>query len=546
MTATRPTMHRRQFLGLLGTASLGLLAACTSAPASAPAQSAAQPTAAAPAAPTQVAAGKASAAATSGGTLTIGQDVEPVGLDPHLSPAWASQNVFEHVYEPLLRFDADGKLQPGLAVKWEQPDSRTYIFELRQGVKFHNGRDFTAEDVAYNFARQADPKLGGVNKNVYEVVEKSEVLDPHKIKVTLKDVSAPFINVLGSPLQGSIVPQEGGDLKTHPIGTGPFKFVEAVSGSHVKLEKNAQYWDTGKPLLDSIVFKIIKDEQSRVDATRTGEVDMTWVANPVVAKAVQGDATVRVIGGNFNKPVPLYINNTVKQFGDKRVRQAVSLALNRQEMFQTNVLGFGTLSTAVPPVDKFWVLPDTDKLPYYQQDVQRAKQLLADAGYAGGFKVTIHVPAPFPLHIADGELTQGYLKAIGVDAVLARTEWGQHLDDLKNRKYELLVTGGKPFADPDSYFYPDMHSKSPNNQTGYANPELDKLLDKGRATLDPAERQKIYWDAQRLIAEEVPMIWLYSEPVRIEIVKARVQGGYRGIDKFLSRYPQLNEVRIEA
>ena len=470
-----------------------------------------------------------------GGILRIGQDREPVGFDPVTSPAWSSQNMYELVFETMLRFDEEGKLAPGLIVEWESPNDTTHILKLRQGVTFHNGRPMTAKDVKFSIERFQDSDAGSLHSALYSSIESMEVIDDSTLKLNLNAVDAGLLYSFASPFQNAVFPMGDIDHKVSPVGTGPFKFEKYTPGVGVSLLKNENYWDAPMPYLDGIEFQFLPDEAARLSAMMAKQIDMTWVPTPAVAaQAVKGTDLV-LLAETYNKPVCLYLNNTKKPFDDVRVRRAISLALNRQEFVDTVALGHGSYgTTAVPPSDPFWLVPNAESLPYYKQDVAKAKALLVEAGFPNGFEVEVQTSG-LPTHVMDAELVQGYLAEIGINAKISVLESAQRFANLRDRTYSMSIGGGRPYADPDAYWYSDFHSSNKDtSHIGYSDPQLDKLLDNARQTTDPTARQKLYYDVQQLIADQVAMIWPYALPVRTELLQPYVKG-YKGIDKFYGR-----------
>jgi peptide/nickel transport system substrate-binding protein len=443
--------------------------------------------------------------------------------------------MYELIFETMLRFDEDGRLAPGLIEKWESPDDQTYILKLRQGVKFHNGKPMVAEDVKFSIERLQDSKGGSLHGALYSSIDSMDIIDDHTLKLNLNTVDAGLLNIFASPFQNAVFPKGNIDHKSSPVGTGPFKFVKYTPGVSVSLTRNDNYWNKPLPYLDGIEFLFLPDESARLAAMNAKQIDMTWVPTPAVAAQASQGTDLVLLGKSYNKPVCMYINNTKKPFDDVRVRRALSLALNRQEIVDTVAMGRGSVATtAVPPSDPLWLVPDAGSLPYYKQDVEKAKALLADAGYPNGFEVEIQTSG-LATHVMDSELIKGYLEAIGIKAKIAVLESAKRFANLRGRTYQISIGGGRPNADPGAYWYPDFHSANAStSRIGYSDPKLDKLLDDARKTTDVEARRKLYFEIQRQIADQVAMIWPYVLPVRTELVQPYVKG-YKGIDKFYGR-----------
>ena len=216
-----------------------------------------------------------------GGWLKVATDDTAIGLDPHLSITNSTFTFTEHVYDTLLRFNYKGQLEPSLAVSWKQPNSTTYIFNLRKGVKFHNGRDMTADDVVYSFKRILDPKTGSPSASTFETIKSIEAVDKYTVKVILSKTMPGFLSYCAFVRNSAIVPKEEvekrGTLQKDMIGTGPFKLKEYRHGSGATFVRNDQYWEAGLPYIDGFDFIVIKDDASRLAGIRKGTLDIGWL-----------------------------------------------------------------------------------------------------------------------------------------------------------------------------------------------------------------------------------------------------------------------------
>jgi peptide/nickel transport system substrate-binding protein len=465
-----------------------------------------------------------------GGTLTIGNDEDSVGLDPHLSVAFASSNYFEHVYSGLLRFNAKMELEGELAASWEVPDPRTYVFKLRKGVKFHNGRELTAADVKYSIDRIRDPQNGSVLRSVYAAVERVETPDPSTVMLKLSNPNAALLGMLATRAS-YVVPKEEvekhGTLQKVAVGTGPFKLVEHVAGSHTRFVRHDQYFESGLPYLDGFTIQVIKDESSRLAALRKGTVDVTWI------KATEVEELARKEKGIVSADTPearhlyVWLNTRQVPFNNVKLRQAVAAALNRQEIIDTVLLGRGKLTAALPPATVPFVLSpaETAALPFYKQDIALAKKLMAEGGQPNGFEFTLKTSSHSPDYVPAAQVMQRQLAQAGIKAKIEQVEWGALLN--------LARTGGDFHAvafariwypDPEGYTYDTLHSKGSFNVGGYSNPASDRMLEEQRATVDVGKRVAIWKDLQRLWAQEAPILWPYAMRTRFNAWRPHVKG----------------------
>jgi peptide/nickel transport system substrate-binding protein len=551
-------LTRRSALRLFaGTVGLGVLAACaptpprndpkpaaTSAPAAAqkPADSPATAAPAAPAAPKPTDAPKPAAQATAqtqpaaaapavvkrGGTLIVGQDVGPVSLDPILTTAHPAAQIYEHLYSTLVQPDPEtGKIVPDLAESWEVPDPKTHIFKLRQDVKFHSGRTLTAEDVKYSFERLLDPKYNAPIKAYVGPIDTIEVLSEYSIKFTHKEVYAPFLNAVADRRPIGIVDREtveknDGKLSAVSNGTGPFKLVEYIPDNKIVMERHASYHEKDWPLLDGIEFRIIPDEQSRIAAIRSGEVHLTTLKDPRTAALVAADPNIVLhkISSLLREGTP--VNMQREPLGDVRVRQAISYALNRQEMVDTVLGGQGEVSGVFPPLEREWALPMTpENFPSWFHDLEKSRALLKEAGKADGFKLSITVSSAFAPEVATAQLMQSQLKKVNIDVEVRVLEFGALLQAQRELNFDLLLSLNSGRPDPHQYIGTIMRTGEAQNYGKYSNPKADELLSRGHQTLDVAERKQIYAETQRIYANDVPYYHMFVinsiDPARKEV-----------------------------
>ena len=470
MTDARRWMTRREALRTIAVTAAGLgaslLAACApsapvpAAPATTPpasgqaapaatsapaptAAGAAKPGAVAPAAttaPTAPAATSAPAVAAKpsgvqGGKLVIGQEADPVSLDVSKVPNFSSVQAIEHIYESLATFDENMKVQPALAESWEIPDPTTYIFHLRKGVKWHNGREFVASDVAYWYQRMMDPATAAPYKSSFAPIAKVDIVDQYTVKMTSSKPYASLLDVLAS-LRGSAIPnketvEQYGDLATHAVGTGPYKLAEYVPGDFVRYTRNPDYWDKGLPYIDEIILKLMVDEDQRIAALRAGP-DSHGLAQRDRCQRIANETSFSVVRSPKAAEEHILINSQKKPFDDVRVRKAISMSLDRNAFITKAVQGAGTLPGPIPTGFGDWFIPP-EQLPY-KQDIEGAKKLLAEAGVGSGFTATIKATATFPEMSANAIELKNQLQAVGIQVNIAQMEWGELLKDHRRRQ----------------------------------------------------------------------------------------------------------------
>jgi len=467
-----------------------------------------------------------------GGTLLAAQQVDPVSLDPHTNSNFSAMQGYEHIYESLTGYDEKTNLVPALAEKWEiQNGGRTYVFHLRAGVKFHNGQAMTADDVKYSIDRVLDPRTASPWRSWFDLVQEVRIVDPLTIQVNLKD---PYPGLLGSfagMRASGIMPKglaERENLKIKATGTGPFKLVEFVPQDHITYARNPDYWDKPLPYLDGMVFKVLTEDNARVAALRAGQIQYSYL-EPQGAEQVKGIPGITVLKSP-NAWVSLhYINVSRKPLSDARVRKAIRMAVDTNEVIQKAVFGQGVPSGPVPTGYGDWYL-DPKALPYLRPDVEGAKKLLAEAGYATGFKIEIKCSPQYPEFVATTLVVQESLRKIGVDVQVVQQEWGTFVRDHNTELQTKGREGGEIFAsantfrpDPDGYIYPYFHSAGTINDGGFSDPALDPLMRQARSIANHDQRKSLYRQIQRALLEESPNWWWYAK-FNIEAITSRVQG----------------------
>lgn len=440
--------------------------------------------------------------------LVIAADQDPVGFDPHKVPAASSGRIYALVYDSLTTMDPEFNVKPGLADKWETlDDGKTIKFQLHPGVKFHNGREMTSDDVKFSFERILDPKTGAVGKSYFTSIDKIETPDKNTVMFKLKTPDSAFLANVSSPF-ASIVAKEVSDLNKEAVGTGPFKLDKSEQGQYVLLKKNPDYFKQGLPKADSIKFTIMKDEAARLAAIRGGQVDLTTVSADS-AKLLENTKNVAVKNYQSMEYSYLGINVKKKPFDDPRVRQAISYAVDRNAIVQTVWKGQAALTGPIAPAQKAWAL-DANSFPSYKRDVEKAKQLLKEAGYADGFKTVIQTASTYPDMIETAQVIQQQLKEAGINADINQLEWGTYINTWKSKDMTLFVGRNTSGTDPDRSMRFFFSTTGSANVWNYSNPDYDKLVQKALETTDPAERKKVYEDAQKMLIQDSPNLFLAS------------------------------------
>jgi peptide/nickel transport system substrate-binding protein len=490
--------------------------------------------------PLALALGGGSATAQPAGTLVVGLVAEPVNLDPAQVTDFNSNRVGRRIVEPLVTFaEETTQIVPGLAESWTvSPDGLQYTFKLRKGVKFHDGTPFNADAVKFAFERQINPehpfnKLGkypfaGFNFGTLKTVE---VVDDHTVQFVMKEPRASFLTILAGAAATIVSPTAvrkwGADYPNHPAGTGPFRFVSWDRGQRIVLEKNPDYWKFPVKV-DRVIFRPIVEDQARLTELLTGNLDLAVNLPPDFIAQLENDPRVTVLRGQGAHVWYLGINNQKKPFDDKRVRQAMNYAVNKEAIVRDVLKGTGLVS-AGPVLPGTWGAEAGLKpFPY---DPDRARKLLAEAGHAGGLATTLWVPesgSGMQSPVAMATVIQSNLKAVGITVGLQTMEWGAFLAKLRTKEQELFaLSWAAGNEDPDLVMYPLLHSSqwTPNgpNRALYKNPKFDDLLQQARLLTDPAKRAELYRQAQRLLVDDPPWIFIDHE-IQVGALSKRVQG----------------------
>lgn len=446
------------------------------------------------------------AASDASGELIYARSVEAVGLDPAMVTSSSSFELIAAVYETLVIFDEEGQPQPWLAESWEMPDDTTYVFTLREGVTFHNGQPMTADDVVFTYERMMDPDVGSPWASQFEPVESVEATDERTVTFNLKETYGPFLAPLASGY-GAIVPaDESLDLQTTMVGTGAFKLQEYSQDIETRLAAHEEYWQEGQPKLANVTYRILPDESARVAAIRTGEIHLTSLVDPVSIDSVRNSEGVEVIDQETTDYYLLGLNTKVAPFDDPKVRQALSLAIDRQAIIDSVFFGQGQVTGPLVPTLGDWASPIED-LPNYSVDLDAARALLEEAGQSDlSFSITVGADRQDFVNIA--LVIQDQLKEIGVTAELDQVEWGTFIDKWVARDFQSFVSFNGSGNDPDRALYPALYTDGSVNAFQFSDPELDELLDMGRSLSDHEERKAAYQEAEQLIAEQAPLIFI--------------------------------------
>ena len=473
-----------------------------------------------------------------GGTLVYGRGADSVGLDPINVTDGESIRVTHNVFETLLEYDQNLELQPKLATEYSSSeDGLTWTFKLREGVKFHDGTDFNAEAVVFNFDRWMDPEnpyhqgdfayypflYGGFKGDENHLIEHVKATGDHELEIKLKRKTAPFLSYLAISMFGIASPaaieKHGEKLNENPVGTGPFMFEEWSRNNTITLAKNPEYWMEGKPYLDKVIFQVIPENAARLNALQTGEIDVLDGMNATDTTIVEDTAGLELLKRPSFNIGYMALNTEKEPFNNPLVRQAINMAIDKDKIVDAFYNGLAETATSpLPP--SLWGYDDS--LEKYEYNVEEAKKLLKEAGFENGFKTKLHTmsnPRPYlpePMKIA--EAIQSDLAKVGIEAEIVSMEWATYLEDTKAGAHEMAMYGWTGvMADPDNFLYPNLSKTNATvpaqNIAFYKSDEFTALITEARETLDQDKRIELYKQAQQLFQKDAPWVMLaYTTP----------------------------------
>lgn len=447
--------------------------------------------------------------------LVVGVVLEPPHLDPTAGAAAAiDEVVYANVFEGLTRIGSKGEVLPDLAESWTvSEDGKVYTFKLHSGVKFHDGTDFDAGDVKFSLDRARAADSTNAQKGLFEAIENVEVVDPATVKVTLKRPQGSFLYNMGWGDAVIVAPETAGTNKEKPVGTGPFKFDSWARGSAIKLVKADHYW--GDPVaLDKVEFRVIPDASAAIPAMLSGDVQ-AFPNMPVGdgLSQLESDPRFKVVIGSTEGETILAMNNKKPPFDNLKVRQAISHVLDRKAIIDGASNGLGTpIGSHFAPHNPAYV----DLTGTYPHDVAKAKELLKEAGFENGFKTTLKLPPP-PYARDGGQIIASELREIGIDAEIVPLEWADWLKQVfTDKDYDMTIVSHTEPNDIDIYARKDYYFN-------YNNPAFDKVIEELNLTSDEAKRKELYGEAQKILAQDAPVGFLFELP-KIGVWDAKLEG----------------------
>lgn len=475
---------------------------------------------------TSEAAGESSEAETSntlsegtpvpGGSVVYGMTQDLASLDPHVDTDAGTRDVVFNLYEGLVKPTSDGGFIAAVASDYTiSDDAKTYTFTLRDGITFHDGTPVTIEDVKYSIDRYAE--IQGESSAFSSLVDSVEVQDDKTLVVNLKESYSEFLPMMTI----AIIPQSNEDPAGNPIGTGPFKYVSYTPGQNLELEKYGGYWQEGVPSLDSVEFKFIADVDTAFVELQAGTIDILKYLTSAQAETLGDD--YNIVQGSMNLVHAMYLNSAYEPLSKTEVRQALCYAVDRDAINnfifggKSHIIG----SHMIPAMSKYYE-PEAETV--YSYDPEKAKELLADAGYADGFDLEITVPSSYSQHVDSAQIIADELSQVGINVTLNQVEWSTWLQDVyKGGNFQATVIGFDGTLAPSDWLKKYVTDDA-KNFMHYSNTEYDDVFNTAYTTVDDDVKVENYKKAQMILAEDAAAVYI-EDPANLVAVSKKF-GGY--------------------
>lgn len=485
------------------------------------------------------------------GDLIVDLASDPVSLDPHAANDGNSLYVMNAMYDTLVALDKNLQIQPALAESLEPIDDMTWEAKIRKDVVFHDDSTLDAHVVKANLDRVLDPDIGSPLAFLFDMIESVEVIDEYTVHITTAypfsalplHLAHPGGHMISLPsIEANYEAIDNGEdpfasINENPIGTGYFKYEERVNGEFTKLVKNDNYWGE-QAKVDSVTFNVVPEDMTRIAELETENAHIIYPVNPSDIERIDANEGTHVHQSDSASLTYIGLNTESEPFNDQRVRQAVSMALDKDAIIEglTNGVALPANGPLAPTVFGY-----SDELQSVTFDQTEAKELLKEAGYEDGFSASILVYDRTTSDIA--EVAQEQLKAIGIELDIQMVEVGAYLDITADGSIDMFVgSWGTVTLDADYGLYPMFHSENigaPGNRSFFDHPKVDELLEQARQTTDETERLNLYKEAQQIIIDEAPIIPIYHS-----VLLAGISDNVDGFFQYPSSFPFLRDVTI--
>ena len=479
-----------------------------------------------------------------GGTLIYATGTDAHTLDPQFVTDVPTSRMVMHIHQTLVYPDLEGNIQPVLAESWSVSDDKlTWTFKLRKGVTFHDGTPFNAESVKYTFDRINDPDIGSPRKSAAKAIKEVKVIDEYTVAFVTGKPFAPFLAQLSaynlSILSPTAAKKWGKKYSEHPSGTGPFKLESWSPGEKMVMARNENFWGQ-KPYVDKLEVRIVPEDSSRVMMLLSGDVDVIASVPPIMLKRLDKSKDVKIIKKTGFRTIYIGMNNKMKPFDNPAVRKAVAHAINAKAIVDGILGGVGTLGGGFESP----VIPGAHKnLPPREYNSEKAKKMLADAGYPNGFETTFYTSTGrYLMDRQVAEAVQAQLKEVGINAKLQTPDWGAYraLLDKQTEVPIFLLGKGSPTGDLDLTATLTAACNAKMNHFNYCSPKADELINKQRGIVDVKERHAVLAEFQELFYEDSPAVVLFYED-QIFGTRANVNGVWVNPNEFIGFFNAWKE-----
>jgi peptide/nickel transport system substrate-binding protein len=444
-----------------------------------------------------------------GGTVRVGISSDAATMDPHFSGHKVDRQIYFNVYDPLVNLGVDLAIEPGLAESWDVPDPTTYIFNLRQGVRFHDGTDFNAEAVKVNFDRMMDPDLQSLRRGEVAGIESVEVVDDYTVQLNLSAPNSALLATLtdrtGMIISPTAIEELGDDLARNPVGTGPFRFVEWQQDDHLNLERNDDYWMEGLPYLDEIQYRVILDDSVIVAALENEEIDIVEAVPPRFVENTRAAENLVTLDIPSLAVWFLWLNSTAPPFDSKPLREAFANAIDIVPIVERIYLNVGVPANG-PISPASWAYAEDVPIRAYDPDSARAK--LEEGGMPDGFSCVFKT-TPTPANLQVTQLIQAMVAEVGIQMEIEQVDSATQIADTVSKNFEVTWSQWSGRPDPDGNTYQHFHANGGMNYGGYDNAEVNDLLDEGRVVAEQEDRKAIYERVTEILQEDVPAVFLW-------------------------------------
>ncbi len=471
------------------------------------------------------------ATASAKDSASFAMRLEPPGLDPRTGAAAAiSQITLYNIFEGLTRIDSDGNVQPGLAESWTiSDDGKTYTFKLVEGAKFHDGSDFDSSDVKFTFEANAAEDSQNKRKDRFTNMESIETPDANTVVITLKEPRPDLLAQLGESTAVIVDPASVASNATNPVGTGAYKFDSWVKGDSVKMSAADTYRDAGNVPIKNVTFKFINDGTARMAALLSGSVDFSDVPYELLATTAFDDGFV-ISSGNTNGETILSTNNANEALSKLKVRQAIAHAINRQEIIDGAMGGYGTpIGSHFAPHHPDYI----DLTSTYPYDPEKSKALLAEAGYPDGLELSLKLPPVDHYARKGGQIVASQLEKAGFKINIENVDWPKWLDEVyKKKNYDLSIVSHVEPMDINIYAREGYYFN-------YDNDKFNEIIKAADSAQSPEKRTELLHQAQKILAEEAVNGFLFQLP-RVVVVRKGLDGVWKDSHLFVNDVTRMS------